>query len=95
MQVSATSGETARAASRPDIAETVVEWLRVELDDAEITGADNFLDVGGHSLVFSKLNKFLNESFGVVLDQRRAYEDPLSAAATAALPSESSGSTTR
>ncbi|HEY0640799.1 MAG TPA: hypothetical protein VGD67_24470 [Pseudonocardiaceae bacterium] len=68
------------------VEKSVVEWLRTELDDAEITGSDNFLDVGGHSLVFSKLNEFLHGSFGVVLDQRTTYGEPLGVAVAAARP---------
>ncbi|HVQ96742.1 MAG TPA: hypothetical protein VMU51_37345, partial [Mycobacteriales bacterium] len=48
--------------------------------------SENFLDVGGHSLTFSKLNKFLGESFGVVLDQKSAYGDQLSVAVAAMQP---------
>lgn len=68
------------------IEQSVVEWLRAELDDPEVVGADNFLDVGGHSLVFARLNKFLADSFGVALDQKVAYSDPLSVAVAAAEP---------
>lgn len=76
MRVSTTNGQT-------NIEQSVVEWLRAELDDPEITGSDNFLDVGGHSLVFSRLNKFLSDSFGVVLDQKTTYSDQLGAAVAA------------
>lgn len=69
-----------------DVERSVVEWLRAQLDDPEITGADNFLDIGGHSLVFARLNKFLGESFGVVLDQRTTYSGELAAAVAAARP---------
>jgi acyl carrier protein len=82
MQVSTTNGHTNVA----PVAQSVVEWLRTELDDPEITGADNFLDVGGHSLIFSRLNKFLGDSFGVVLDQKTTYSDQLNAAVAAMRP---------
>jgi hypothetical protein len=71
---------------RTDVEQSVVGWLRAELDDPEITSSDNFLDVGGHSLIFSRLNKFLSDSFGVVLDQKTTYSDQLSAAVVAMRP---------
>ena len=59
------------------IERSVVEWLRAELDDPEITASDNFLDVGAHSLTFAKLNRLLSDSFGVALEARETYEAPL------------------
>lgn len=72
--------------STANVEQSAVEWLRSELDDPEITGADNFLDVGGHSLIFSRLNKFLGDSFGVALDQKTTYSDELRAALAASRP---------
>jgi hypothetical protein len=71
-----------------DIERSVVEWLRAELDDPEIAGSDNFLDVGGHSLTFSKLNKFLGASFGIALDIQITYEHSISRAVAEMRPSE-------
>jgi hypothetical protein len=82
MRVSTTSGQ----ADLEQVEQSAIEWLRTELDDREISGSDNFLDIGGHSLVFSRLNKFLAEEFGVVLDQQMTYSDPFSAAVAAARP---------
>lgn len=87
MQVSTTRGQT-------DVEQSAVEWLRTELDDPEITGSDNFLDIGGHSLIFSRLNKFLGETFGVILDQKTTYSEELSAAVGAALPIDGAEPTT-
>ena len=71
---------TTRSTEPGDVESAVVEWLRVELDDAEITGSENFLDIGGHSLTFAKLNTFLGDSFGFVLDSRTTYEESISKA---------------
>ncbi len=68
---------------------SVVDWLRTELDDPEITAADNFLDIGGHSLAFARLNAYLAESFGLNLDMRVAYDKPLSIAVAGAQPARS------
>jgi len=77
------------AASSPDreiVERAVIDWLRNELEDPEIIESDNFLDIGGHSLAFAKLNKFLADSFGVGLDMKIAYGEPLSTAVAKAQP---------
>ncbi|MEU9205628.1 acyl carrier protein [Streptomyces sp. NPDC048332] len=86
MQVSPASGEELTATGGTDIERSVVEWLRTELDDQEITASDNFLDIGGHSLTFARLNKYLGDTFGVVLDNRTAYSESLGVAAAKSLP---------
>jgi hypothetical protein len=83
MQVPATNDEAAGAVGAvgaADIEHSVVEWLRSELEDPEITGSDNFLDIGGHSLTFSRLNKFLGDSHGAALDMKTTYEETLDVA---------------
>jgi acyl carrier protein len=65
---------------------SVLEWLRAELEDPEIAGSDNFLDIGGHSLAFARLNKYLEDSFGVGLVMKVTYEESLSTAAAKAQP---------
>lgn len=81
MQIPATN-DRAAAANPADVAHALVDWLRDELNDPKITGSDNFLDVGGYSLMFSKLNRFLGESYGVVLDIETTYAEPLNVAVT-------------
>ncbi|WP_431042211.1 hypothetical protein ACQUSR_10015 [Streptomyces sp. P1-3] len=81
--------------STADVEKSALEWLRTELDDPEITGADNFLDVGGHSLTFSKLNQFLGDSFGIILDMKTTYGESLSAAVAAQQPLDNSKSTSK
>ncbi|MFC6085300.1 acyl carrier protein [Sphaerisporangium aureirubrum] len=82
------SGVGAGEATREDVEKAVVEWLRSELGDPEITGSDNFLDVGGHSLTFLRLNGYLGATYGVSLDQRTTYDDELAAAVAAMRPGE-------
>ncbi|MEV5413217.1 acyl carrier protein [Thermopolyspora sp. NPDC052614] len=78
-----TSGMAAGTAAHEAVEQAVVEWLREELDDPEITASDNFLDVGGHSLTFQRLNRYLSTTYGVTLDQRTTYDDELGAAVAA------------
>nr|UDM84223.1 acyl carrier protein [Streptomyces sp.] len=95
MQVPGTDDEGMRAADPADVGRSVVEWLRGELEDPEITGSDNFLDIGGHSLTFAKLNQYLSDSFGAVLDMKTTYAEPLDVAVTKIQPVESATPTTR
>ncbi|MGH3761339.1 hypothetical protein [Actinophytocola sp.] len=82
MQTPETNDHAADATSPTEVEESAVEWLRGELDDTNITGSDNFLDIGGYSLMFSRLNRFLRESHGIVLDMRATYAEPLNVAVT-------------
>ncbi|MEW1614258.1 MULTISPECIES: phosphopantetheine-binding protein [unclassified Streptomyces] len=88
MQVSPASGAASTGSRATDIESSVVDWLRNELDDQEITGDDNFLDIGGHSLTFARLNKHVGAAFGVVLDNRTTYSESLSVAVSKAQPAE-------
>jgi hypothetical protein len=95
MQIPETAGGGARAVDPADVERAVVEWLRSELDDPDITGSDNFLDIGGHSLTFSMLNRFLSDSFGATLDMKTTYEESLNVAVTKMQPVENSMPCTR
>lgn len=66
------------AYSATEIESAVIAWLRESLEDPEIKGCDNFLDVGGHSLTFTKLNAYLREHFGLSLDVQAMYEKTIS-----------------
>ncbi|OON71547.1 phosphopantetheine-binding protein [Streptomyces tsukubensis] len=95
MQVSGTDDGGIRPADPSEVERSLVEWLRDELEDPDITGGDNFLDIGGHSLTFAKLNQHLSDSFGAALDMKTTYEEPLDVAVTRIKPVESATPTTR
>jgi acyl carrier protein len=82
------NGVVAGEVTRTGVEQAVVEWLRAELDDPEITSSDNFLDIGGHSLTFLRLNRFLGAKYGVALDQPTAYNNELAVAVAAMRASE-------
>lgn len=86
MQTPATQAGPAAAPAAADLERAALAWLRTELADPDITGTENFLDVGGHSLTFSKLNKHLADAFGVELDMKTTYDLPLAEAVAAARP---------
>ncbi len=62
------------------VLDRVLHWLREELTDPDIVASDNFLDIGGHSLTFARLNKVLGDEFGVTVDRKITYDDSLDAA---------------
>ncbi|MGK3202790.1 acyl carrier protein [Amycolatopsis sp. MEPSY49] len=93
MSSPATNERTSQPIAPEQVEAAAVEWLRSELDDPEITAAENFLDIGGHSLTFSKLNIFLRDSFGVVLDPKITYAEPLSTAVAEMQPTPEPTST--
>lgn len=68
-----------------------VTWLRTELEDPEISGDDNFLDVGGHSLTFAKLNAYLGDAHGVALDMKTTYDESLAVALAEVQPLQTQG----
>ncbi|WP_405947596.1 phosphopantetheine-binding protein [Streptomyces prunicolor] len=78
--------DAARSPEITDLEHATIAWLCEELEDSEIIASDNFLDIGGHSLAFARLNKFLADSFGVNLDMKVAYDEPLSIAVAKAQP---------
>jgi hypothetical protein len=79
MQIPA-ANDRAGTVNPAEVEQALLDWLRGELHDANITGSDNFLDIGGYSLMFSKLNRFLSASYGVVLDIKTTYAEPLDVA---------------
>jgi hypothetical protein len=82
MQIPATDDHRADTASPAEVEQALLDWLRGELNDTNITADDNFLDIGGYSLMFSKLNRFLSDSYRVTLDMKTTYKEPLHVAVT-------------
>jgi hypothetical protein len=64
--------------------DAAVAWLRTTLDDAEITGDDNFLDVGGHSMIAINFNAWLTEEFGVTTDLAQLFQKTIREAVASA-----------
>ncbi|OIK28194.1 phosphopantetheine-binding protein [Streptomyces malaysiense] len=86
---SSTNHDTTRPLDAAELERATIDWLRTELEDPEISASDNFLDIGGHSLAFARLNRFLADSFAVNLDMKVAYDEPLSTAVAKAQPVQS------
>lgn len=67
-----------------DIEPATLAWIRAELEDDEITLEDNFLELGGHSMMAIELNSWVKERYGVQIDVRQLFEDTLGKAIASA-----------
>jgi acyl carrier protein len=61
--------------SRHEVAEALCEQAASLLAEPDIAVSDNFLDVGGHSLMALDLSKEMEQRFGVPLDIRVLFEE--------------------
>ncbi|MGA8114941.1 MAG: phosphopantetheine-binding protein [Actinocatenispora sp.] len=71
---------------RSDLEARTLAWLREALEDPSISTDDNFLEIGGHSLMAMDLNAWLKETSGVEVDMRQLFEDSLGKAIAGAAP---------
>jgi hypothetical protein len=62
---------------------TVLEVLRVELGRDDISGEDDFFDIGGYSLLIIRIVSILQVEHGIRLSARQFVEDPRIAAIVA------------
>jgi aryl carrier-like protein len=72
--------------SAPDISTTTVQQLTVEwaaqvLDEPDVAPEDNFLDLGGHSILALRLCRRAKERFGAEYDLMVLFEEDLATAA--------------
>jgi aryl carrier-like protein len=54
-----------------------VKWLSEALDDPSISPGDNFLAVGGHSMMAFEFKTWLAEQHGVEVDLAELFQMPL------------------
>lgn len=80
------TGKKIDEAVRAEIHGQVLEWIRESLEDPGIELADNFLDVGGHSLAAAHVNKQLEQRFGVRIPLRSLFESTVAEACDQAAP---------
>jgi acyl carrier protein len=74
------------AVSADTLADDVVGWVREFLEDPSIGPDDNFLDVGGHSLVANRLNVLVKKKYGRKIPLRSLFEESIAAACADAGP---------
>jgi hypothetical protein len=58
-----------------------VSWVADILEEPQAREADNFLDLGGHSMLALQLSRRAEENFGVGYDMRVLFEESLAATA--------------
>jgi acyl carrier protein len=72
----------------PDITQGTISWLRNALDDDSVSADDNFLEVGGHSMMAIELSTWLKDQHGINLDIRQLFEESVGKAVAGAAPAE-------
>ncbi|GLW06929.1 hypothetical protein Misp01_20590 [Microtetraspora sp. NBRC 13810] len=60
-----------------DIEREFVSWVRDAVEDADVSGADNFLDAGGNSMTAMRLRAMLIAKHGVALDLAELFRRPM------------------
>jgi len=65
----------------------VVNWLRDALEDPALSAADNFLAVGGHSMMAIELNNRLAEKHGVTIGLADLFRKTIGDAIASSVPS--------
>ncbi|MER5507593.1 phosphopantetheine-binding protein [Streptomyces sp. NPDC002766] len=68
-----------------------LEWVAEILEEPEVTEDDNFLDLGGHSMLALVLGERAKDAFGADYDLKTLFEGTLASAA-AELASRVTGS---
>lgn len=59
------------------VARSIFEWAAAILEVPQVAPADNFLDLGGHSMLALELNTRVQEAYGVELDMQTLFEGSL------------------
>ncbi|SDQ98162.1 acyl carrier protein [Actinopolyspora saharensis] len=73
--------EPRTAHNTEEIKRITVQWAAEILEEPEMTAQDNFLDLGGHSILALRLCRYAAERFGVEYDIMTLFEQDLAAAA--------------
>lgn len=63
-----------------------LDWLREKLEDPGVGPKDNFLEVGGHSLLAMELNTWLEAGYGRTVDVPTLFNESIRDAVVSASP---------
>ncbi|MET9428569.1 MULTISPECIES: phosphopantetheine-binding protein [unclassified Streptomyces] len=77
--MSETLSPSARTA---EVQKATLGWVSELLEDPAVGAEDNFLDLGGHSMLALQLNQQAKERFGAEYDIQTLFEGTLAEAAT-------------
>jgi aryl carrier-like protein len=64
-----------------EVERLTVEWAAMVLEDPDVAPEDNFLDLGGHSILALRLCRRAKERFGAEYDLMILFETDLATAA--------------
>lgn len=64
-----------------EVQRLTLEWVAELLEEPGVTPEDNFLDLGGHSMLALELGERAKERFGADYDLQCLFQDDLAAAA--------------
>lgn len=66
---------------KENVQRATVDWVAELLEEPEASAEDNFLDLGGHSMLALQLGQRAKERFGAEYDMRVLFEGTLADAA--------------
>jgi hypothetical protein len=64
-----------------EVQRLTVEWVAEMLGEPELSAQDNFIDLGGHSILALRLCQYAKEQFGEEYDLMLLFEQDLATAA--------------
>lgn len=64
-----------------EIQELTVQWAAKVLEEPDVTPQDNFLDLGGHSILALRMSRYAKDRLGVEYDLMVLFEADLATAA--------------
>jgi aryl carrier-like protein len=64
----------------------VLSWLRDALEDQTVSADDNFLDIGGHSMMAIELNAWLSEKHGITVGLASLFRESIGTAIASSVP---------
>lgn len=64
-----------------EIQRRTLEWVAELLEEPEVHAEDNFLDLGGHSMLALQLGEHAKAAFGADYDLKTLFEGSLASAA--------------
>ncbi|MEX2972758.1 phosphopantetheine-binding protein [Streptomyces sp. C184] len=74
--------DTAEAGSAEEAQRLTLEWVTELLEEPQARAEDNFLDLGGHSMLALQLSQRAKERFGVEYDIKILFEGSIAEAGT-------------
>ena len=83
----ATTGQGANAPPRDETEQSLAQLWEELLNVRQVGAADNFFDLGGHSLAATRLLSRVRRQFGAEVTMRQFFDEPTVAGLAAALAS--------